>query len=129
MNFLRLHWFDIGLAFAFVTGGIVFTSHLNTISLLLWISLISLFLHQFEEYRYPGYLLYEQFNIGSFGYLAWIATFILAVLINAAIENFVLRRVFKLEKAKAGFRWLCLANAPSVGVAFASFWFFPIRNF
>ena len=55
MNFIRLHWFDIGLTFAFVTGGIVFASHLNTVSLLLWISLISLFLHQFEEYRYPGY--------------------------------------------------------------------------
>lgn len=55
MNFMRLHWFDLGLAFAIVTGGIVFTSHLSALSLLLWISLISLFLHQFEEYRYPGY--------------------------------------------------------------------------
>jgi len=55
MNFMRLHWFDIGLAFAFVIGGIVFASHLSTVSLLLWLSLISLFLHQFEEYRYPGY--------------------------------------------------------------------------
>lgn len=33
----------------------MFTSHLNTVSLLLWITLISLFLHQFEEYRCPGY--------------------------------------------------------------------------
>lgn len=55
MNFMRLHWFDVGLALAFVTGGIAFLGHLAPISLLLWLSLISLFLHQFEEYRYPGY--------------------------------------------------------------------------
>ena len=55
MDFMRLHWFDVGLALAFVTGGIVFLSNLNPLSLLLWLSLISLFLHQFEEYRYPGY--------------------------------------------------------------------------
>jgi hypothetical protein len=55
MNFMRLHWFDIGLALAFVTGGIVFLSQLSPVPLLLWVSLISLFLHQFEEYRYPGY--------------------------------------------------------------------------
>ncbi len=55
MNFMRLHWFDMGLALAFVTGGIVFLNKLNPLSLLLWLSLIALFLHQFEEYRYPGY--------------------------------------------------------------------------
>ena len=55
MNFMRLHWFDVGIAFAFVTGGIVFLGNLAPLSLLLWLSLISLFLHQFEEYRYPGY--------------------------------------------------------------------------
>lgn len=57
MNFLRLHWFDIGLVLAIITGGlvVVFQSQLDALSLLLWISLISLFLHQVEEYRYPGY--------------------------------------------------------------------------
>lgn len=55
MKFMRLHWFDVGFALAIITG--VFTSLIkfNPLSLLLWISLISLFLHQFEEYRYPGY--------------------------------------------------------------------------
>ena len=52
---MRLHWFDVGFALAFITSGIVFLSNLNPLSLLLWLSLISLFLHQFEEYRYPGY--------------------------------------------------------------------------
>ena len=55
MNFMRLHWFDVGLMLAFVTGGFVLVGNLAPLSLLLWLSLISLFLHQFEEYRYPGY--------------------------------------------------------------------------
>jgi hypothetical protein len=55
MNFMRLHWFDLSLVFALITGGILLLNQLNPLSLLLWISLISLFLHQFEEYRYPGY--------------------------------------------------------------------------
>ncbi len=55
MNFMRLHWFDVGLVLAFIVGGFLLFSKTNLISFLLWISLISLFLHQFEEYRYPGY--------------------------------------------------------------------------
>ena len=55
MNFMRLHWFDLGFAFALVTGGILALNKLNPLSFLLWVSLISLFLHQLEEYRYPGY--------------------------------------------------------------------------
>jgi len=55
MNFMRQHWFDVGLAFAFIVGGFLFISKLSPLSFLLWLNLISLFLHQFEEYRYPGY--------------------------------------------------------------------------
>ncbi len=55
MHFLRLHWFDLGLALAFVTGAFVLIIHPTELALLLWLSLITLFLHQFEEYRYPGY--------------------------------------------------------------------------
>jgi hypothetical protein len=55
MNFMRQHWFDVGLAFAFFVSGFLLISKLNPLSLLLWVSLISLFIHQFEEYRYPGY--------------------------------------------------------------------------
>ena len=55
MDFVRLHWFDIGLGFAFITGGMLLLLKFNPLSLLLWASLASLFLHQFEEYRYPGY--------------------------------------------------------------------------
>lgn len=55
MNFLRLHWFDMGITLALITGALLFFIPLPPISFLLWLSLISLFLHQFEEYRYPGY--------------------------------------------------------------------------
>lgn len=55
MNTLRQHWFDMGLGLAVITGVFLVFSHLSPISFLLWISLISLFLHQFEEYRFPGY--------------------------------------------------------------------------
>ena len=55
MNWLIRHWFDVGLALAVSVGVWLWFSDLNGLSLLLWISLISLFLHQFEEYRFPGY--------------------------------------------------------------------------
>ena len=55
MNFLRLHWFDIGLGLALLTGIFLALVPLSPLAFLLWLSLISLFLHQAEEYRYPGY--------------------------------------------------------------------------
>src|SRR5579875_1843086 len=55
MNFLRLHWFDLGLALALVVAILVLITRPSGLALLLWVSLITLFLHQFEEYRYPGY--------------------------------------------------------------------------
>lgn len=55
MNFMRLHWFDVGFVLAFIVGGFLLLNKLNPLSFLLWVSLITLFLHQFEEYRYPGY--------------------------------------------------------------------------
>ena len=55
MNFMRFHWFEVGLGLAVLTCGFILWRQPHPISLILWISLISLFLHQFEEYRYPGY--------------------------------------------------------------------------
>lgn len=101
---------------------------MNAASLLLGIVLIPLAGFAWEIS--VGSLLWEWNNyiFGSFHPLNLTATFTLAVLINAAIENFVLRKIFKLEKDKAGFRWLCLANALTVGIALSSLWFFPIKN-
>jgi hypothetical protein len=55
MNFLRMHWFDLGIVLAALVGGYLLIVHPTGIALLLWLNLIALFLHQFEEYRYPGY--------------------------------------------------------------------------
>lgn len=55
MRFLRYHWFDIGGVLAVVVGVYVFFTPLSQLSRVLWISLMALFVHQFEEYRYPGY--------------------------------------------------------------------------
>jgi len=54
MSFLRLHWYDLGLVLAVAVGGFVFITRPIGLSLLLWVNLIALFLHQFEEYRFPG---------------------------------------------------------------------------
>jgi hypothetical protein len=55
MNFLRHHWFDIGIALAFAISIALCFSTPARLSLVLWISLIALLVHQLEEYRYPGY--------------------------------------------------------------------------
>ena len=57
MTFLRTHWFDIGLILAVITTLILRFSNIDFFGLqfLIWLNVISLFLHQFEEYRYPGY--------------------------------------------------------------------------
>jgi len=55
MNFLRLHWFDLGLVLAVVATIFLLLLRPTGLSLLLWLSLVTLFLHQFEEYRFPGY--------------------------------------------------------------------------
>lgn len=55
MHFLRQHWFDLGLGVAAAAGAWVLVGRPSGLSLVLWLSLITLCLHQFEEYRYPGY--------------------------------------------------------------------------
>jgi hypothetical protein len=57
MNSLRQHWFDLGAVLALATALYImlnFTAF-TTAQLILYISLVSLFIHQLEEYRFPGY--------------------------------------------------------------------------
>lgn len=56
MDFLRKHWFDLGGLFAiFIALGLFYFYPLMTnYQLLMWLSLVSLFLHQLEEYRVDG---------------------------------------------------------------------------
>lgn len=56
MDFLRKHWYDLGGIFAIVTamGIYCFYPGMTGYQLLMWLSLVSLFLHQLEEYRIAG---------------------------------------------------------------------------
>ncbi len=56
MNILRKHWFDIGAILSILVLAFVFLNFktLSNYELLMWLSLISLFFHQLEEYRVVG---------------------------------------------------------------------------
>jgi len=68
MNFLRRHWYDIGGILGMLTLIMVLTflRYLSHYQLLMWLSLISLFFHQVEEYRlvgtFPGMVNHIMFN-------------------------------------------------------------------
>lgn len=55
MNLIRKHWYDLGGLFAvLVIIYLCLAKGLTTYNYITWISLISLFLHQLEEYRVVG---------------------------------------------------------------------------
>lgn len=56
MKFLRNNWFDLGAPLAVIVLVYVFFSHhlMTDYQILMWLSLVSLFLHQLEEYRIVG---------------------------------------------------------------------------
>ena len=56
MDFLRKHWFDVGAGVGLLLGLWIYQEfdHLTTYQVLLWLSLLSLFAHQVEEYRVVG---------------------------------------------------------------------------
>ncbi len=56
MNYIRKHWFDIGgIAGLIILVVLLFEyQKLSNYQLLMWLSLISLFSHQLEEYRIAG---------------------------------------------------------------------------
>jgi len=55
MNFFRYHWFDLGFLFTIALAIALYVIQPTGMTLLLWLSLGSLFLHQVEEWRFPGY--------------------------------------------------------------------------
>ena len=57
MNAFRNHWYQagLGLAILFSLALVLWHERLSDFRLILSISLITLFLHQFEEYQWPGY--------------------------------------------------------------------------
>jgi hypothetical protein len=78
---------------------------------------------------FPGSIFYFAFKWGTFNPITWAGTFFIACVINALLEGFVYKKAFKLDlkiKSKK-FWWLVLANAFSVGVAFASLRIAPLH--
>lgn len=66
---------------------------------------------------------------GTFNPITWAGAFFLACVVNAVLEGFMYKEAFKVDfkiKSKK-FWWLVLANAFSVGVAFASLWIVPLH--
>lgn len=66
---------------------------------------------------------------GTFNPITWAGTFLLACVVNAILEGVVYKKAFKVDfkiRSKK-FGWLVLANAFSVGVAFASLWIVPLH--
>ncbi|ERM20001.1 HXXEE domain-containing protein [Brevibacillus laterosporus] len=57
MNFLRKYWQDLGIAVAMVVGLSLYVEwqNITEIRAILWVSFVAILLHQFEEYRWPGY--------------------------------------------------------------------------
>ena len=54
MQFIRRHWYNLGLALAVVAVVWALLGHLRTVQLILLLNFIGLTLHQFEEYGWPG---------------------------------------------------------------------------
>ena len=73
----------------------------------------------------PGIVLYRVFDVGTFNPGTWVATFLMAVFINAGLESLVLRLIFKQKVGKRVFWWLSIANSLSVGLAFGSIFVHP----
>lgn len=74
---------------------------------------------------FPGLILYKAFHIGTFNLATWTATFLLAVLVNSAIELTVLEH-FGIPWIRKNFVLLGLANVLSVGLAYTSFVYSPL---
>ena len=55
LKILRGHWFDLAIVLAVALAVALYIIQPSGMTLLLWLSLGSLFLHQIEEWRYPGY--------------------------------------------------------------------------
>ena len=56
MNLLRKNWYDLGAFLSVVVSIYIFVNHSNLTNYqtIMWLSLVSLFLHQSEEYRIAG---------------------------------------------------------------------------
>ncbi len=73
----------------------------------------------------PGLLMNFALNIGTFNPVTWGATFVMATLINAALEMLAIRFALSIWLSWRQFGWWVLANAITVAIAAASIWIEP----
>jgi hypothetical protein len=131
-------WWTIGLGllveFFFVRGlfsltvkkAAIATVAANAVSAVLGLPLIPIAGIAWEFF--PGQLYMRAMNWGTFNPITWAATFALACFITTVIEALVYRHAFKFSVHRREFSWLLLANALSVGVAFASLFIVPVQS-
>jgi hypothetical protein len=112
-------WFTMNWKRAFTASVVV-----NAISTVLGVLLIPLVGIGWEIF--PGLVLYKALNMGTFNPITWSATFLLALGITTSIEVFCLRRLFRVPAGKRTWLWWTLANAVTVGLAFASLAIQPV---
>ena len=117
--FLAL-WFDFTLKKAIVAD-----VTMNVVSTLLGIILVPLSGILWELIF--GIAFYKILGVGTFNPITWTATFILAVTVNATLEKYALEKAFRVDFDKRRFYLLATANSLSVGVAFLSMYFYPVR--
>jgi len=55
LNYFRYHWFDLAIPLVIALSIGLYIVQPSGMTLVLWLSLGSLFLHQIEEWRFPGY--------------------------------------------------------------------------
>ena len=72
--------------------------------------------------------IYPVLQVGTFNPVTWVATCLLAALVNAGVEGAVLRMAFGVRFRWVVFLTLFVANMASVGLAFASLSAMPVRT-
>src|SRR5580698_10231577 len=97
---------------------------MNAVSALLGIILIPIAGLIWE--LFPGSVYMAVFHVGTFNPGTWVATALIAAILNTYIERFALRRLFKQPLlGRRAFWLLYLANAISVSLALASLFYWP----
>ena len=96
---------------------------MNTVSSLVGIPLIP-FLGFVWEF-FPGVIIQKFLHVGTFNPITWIATPVLATFATTVVEAIVVRWGFKIALGQRRFWTLFMANAISVGIAFASLFLHP----
>ena len=88
---------------------------MNAISAVLGVVLVPLAGIAYE--LWPGLLINWLFSWGTFNPVAWVATFLLAAVINAAVEGTVLAKGFAISLSRNHRLWLIALNFATVALA------------